>query len=468
MKRRISVQNLNASTVDILNVIRKNAGQEYQDLVPEISKSSEIPKVGEVLFGYPALANQFISALINRIAAVRVKSVTFNDPMNKRFGKGLLEYGETVEEIFVQIANVRVFDYDKAEKRELKRTMPDIRSALHTMSWNVQYPVTVTDTDLRKAFLSADGVTDLIARIVDSIYKAAEYDSYLLYKYLLIKTISHGKIVSQVVPNSDDIEEFAIAFRATSNKLTIPRREYNAANVLTNTDKDKQYLCLDANFAARYSVKVLASAFNMSEADYTSKVVLIDNWDEFDNDRFDAIRAESDMIDEVTPEELNAMKKVRGVLVDEWFFQCYDNAMKMTETFVAAGDYWNYFYRVQKTISYSPFANAIAFVTSDAVVTLPESLTVKITDKSVSDVATIFTLAVQDDDATLHNTNVRFIQTEEATRAAIAIHEYGAVIMPSSAASVTLELEMGGATYKASTPTTSAANVGETITFAKQ
>lgn len=468
MKRRISVQNLNASTVDILNVIRKNAGQEYQDLVPEISKSSEIPKVGEVLFGYPALANQFISALINRIAAVRVKSVTFNDPMNKRFGKGLLEYGETVEEIFVQIANVRVFDYDKAEKRELKRTMPDIRSALHTMSWNVQYPVTVTDTDLRKAFLSADGVTDLIARIVDSIYKAAEYDSYLLYKYLLIKTISHGKIVSQTVPNSDDIEEFAIAFRATSNKLTIPRREYNAANVLTNTDKDKQYLFLDANFAARYSVKVLASAFNMSEADYTSKVVLIDNWDEFDNDRFDAIRAESDMIDEVTTEELNAMKKVRGVLVDEWFFQCYDNAMKMTETFVAAGDYWNYFYRVQKTISYSPFANAIAFVTSDAVVTLPESLTVKITDKSVSDVATIFTLAVQDDDATLHSTNVRFVQTEEATRTAIAIHEYGAVIMPSSAASVTLELEMGGATYKASTPTTSAANVGETITFNKQ
>ena len=468
MKRRISVQNLNASTVDILNVIRKNAGQEYQDLVPEISKSSEIPKVGEVLFGYPALANQFISALINRIAAVRVKSVTFNDPMNKRFGKGLLEYGETVEEIFVQIANVRVFDYDKAEKRELKRTMPDIRSALHTMSWNVQYPVTVTDTDLRKAFLSADGVTDLIARIVDSIYKAAEYDSYLLYKYLLIKTISHGKIVSQTVPNSDDIEEFAIAFRATSNKLTIPRREYNAAGVLTNTDKDKQYLFLDANFAARYSVKVLASAFNMSEADYTSKVVLIDNWDEFDNDRFDAIRAESDMIDEVTTEELNAMKKVRGVLVDEWFFQCYDNAMKMTETFVAAGDYWNYFYRVQKTISYSPFANAIAFVTSDAVVTLPENVTVNITDKSVSDVATIFTLAVQDDDATLHSTNVRFVQTEEATRAAIAIHEYGAVIMPASAASVTLELEMGGATYKASTPTTSAANVGETITFNKQ
>ena len=60
------------------------------------------------------------------------------------------------------------------------------------------------------------------------------------------------------------------------------------------------------------------------------------------------------------------------------------------------------------------------------------------------------------------------MQTEAATKAAIAIHEYGAVIIPSNAASVTLELEMGGATYKASTPTTSAANVGETITFNKQ
>ena len=77
MARRIAVNTLNASTLDILNTIRANASYEYQSLVPEISEVSEIPKVGDVLYGYPTLANQFINSLVNRIALVRVKSATF-------------------------------------------------------------------------------------------------------------------------------------------------------------------------------------------------------------------------------------------------------------------------------------------------------------------------------------------------------------------------------------------------------
>ena len=34
MPRRLAVSTLNASTVDILNVIRQNASYEYQSLVP--------------------------------------------------------------------------------------------------------------------------------------------------------------------------------------------------------------------------------------------------------------------------------------------------------------------------------------------------------------------------------------------------------------------------------------------------
>ena len=80
MPRRISVTTLNASTIDILNTIRANASLEYQNQVPAITKESDIPRVGEVLYGYPALANQFINTLVNRIAATRVKSAVFNNP----------------------------------------------------------------------------------------------------------------------------------------------------------------------------------------------------------------------------------------------------------------------------------------------------------------------------------------------------------------------------------------------------
>ena len=102
MAKRIAVSTLNASTIDILNTIRANASAEYQGSVPVVTKATDIPKVGEVLYGYPALANQFLSALVNRIALVRVKSAVFNNAYSQ-LKKGYLEFGETVEEVFVNI-----------------------------------------------------------------------------------------------------------------------------------------------------------------------------------------------------------------------------------------------------------------------------------------------------------------------------------------------------------------------------
>ena len=67
MARRIAESTLNASTIDILNVIRANATYEYQSLVPEVTQEIDIPKVGDVLYGHPAMANQFLNALVNRI-----------------------------------------------------------------------------------------------------------------------------------------------------------------------------------------------------------------------------------------------------------------------------------------------------------------------------------------------------------------------------------------------------------------
>ena len=80
MAKRIAQNTLNASTIDILNVIRQNAGYDYQQSVPVIDKAVDIPRVGEIILGTPALANTFLNALINRIAIVSMNSATFNNP----------------------------------------------------------------------------------------------------------------------------------------------------------------------------------------------------------------------------------------------------------------------------------------------------------------------------------------------------------------------------------------------------
>lgn len=465
MAKRIAITSLNASTIDILNTIRANASYEYQNLVPEITDATEIPKVGEVLYGYPAMANQFLNALVNRIALVRVKSAVFNNAYAE-LKKGYLEFGETVEEVFVNIAKAREFNPDKGEARELKRTIPDVRTAFHTMNWRVQYPVTIQDEDLRMAFTSINGVTDLIAKIVDSVYTAAEYDEYLLFKYLMIKGIAHGKMYPVSI-GAGDMSEAAIAFRGTSNKLTFMGKKYNASGVTTTTPKADQYIFMDSDYNASYDVQVLAGAFNMDKADFIGKLKLIDDWSTFDNDRFSEIMANSDMVEEVTSEELALMQNVKAVLVDAEWFQIYDNQNKFTEKYVASGMYWNYFYNVWKTVSYSPFSNAVVFVADGATIADPASFTVEIADKSISESATVMTLSVQEDTPTLANNNVEFIQDATNTKNGIAIHKYGAIIFPAGKTSATVTAKIGDTIYTGDTAINTTDEVGTTITFNK-
>ena len=465
MPRRIAVNTLNASTIDILNTIRANATYEYQQVVPEIESVNEIPRVGEVLYGYPALANQFINALVNRIALVRVKSATFNNAY-AQLKKGYLEFGETVEEVFVEIAKAREFSAEKAEARELKRTLPDVRTAFHVMNWRAQYPITIQDEDLRMAFQSINGVQDLIAKIIDSVYTAAEYDEYLLFKYLMIKAISHGKM-HPVSIGTGEMKDAAVAFRGTSNMMTFLKTQYNASGVHTATPKSDQYIFMDAMYNASYDVNVLASAFNMDRADFSGKLMLIDDWTSFDNDRFEEIRKNSDMIEEVTTEELALLRDVKAVLVDGEWFQVYDNIIKFTEVYVSSGLYWNYNLNIWKTVSSSPFSNAIVFVADSANVAMPETFTVEVSDKSIAENAIVLTLNVQDDDAVLHSTEANFVQTQSAVEKSIAVHKYGAVIFPSAEASFNLVMEVGGETYTSTTACTGAAVPGATFTMQK-
>lgn len=468
MARRIANSTLNASTIDILNVIRQNASYDYQQNVPKVATVNDIPKVGEIIYGTPAFANQFINALVNRIAIVRVQSATFNNPYSI-LKKGYIEYGETVEDIFVSIAKAVDFNVEKAAKREFQRTIPDVRSAFHVMNWRVMYPVTIQDEDLRQAFLSIEGVQNLIAKIVDAVYTAAEYDEFLLFKYLLIKAISHGKMYPTSIGAGTDLSEAAVQFRGISNLLPFMSSEYNEAGVKTNTPKERQVIFMDAMFNAQFDVNVLASAFNMDKADFMGRLFLIDNWTDFDNERFDIIRANSDGIEEVTTEELALLANVKAVILDDNWFQVYDNNNKFTEKYVASGLYWNYFYHTWKTVSNSPFANAVVFATSAADVALPATVTVHVDAKDESDVATVFTISADFEEAGLKPQNVNFVQTEALTTAGIAVQKYGGLIIPASqvATDITLVAEINGTTYTAATTINGSTAVDATVTLNK-
>lgn len=352
---------LNASSVDILNAIRNSASTNYRDFVPTAKNTAEsIRSIGEIIMQYTPLQNEFLNALVNRIARVIITSKMYSNPLSM-FKKGLIDFGETIEEIFVNIGNPHQYDVEESENKVFAREIPDVRAAFHTLNYKKFYKQTIQNKDLNQAFLSWDGITDLISKIVNAMYTAANYDEFVTTKYMLAKAILDGRL-SAITVDANDAKGAVTKIKGVSNALTFMSNNYNAAGVQTFTDKDDQYLLVNSQFDSEIDVEVLASAFNMSKAEFMGHRILIDGFGTLDVARLKALFKDDPNYVEPSQETLTALNAIPAVLVDKNFFMIFDNMYEFTENYNGQGLYWNYFYHTWKTFSMSPFANALVFV----------------------------------------------------------------------------------------------------------
>lgn len=377
-----NVKNLNATSVDIFNAIRNSATANYRNYVPEARPNLDsIRQIGTVIMDYPALQNEFLTALVNRIGRVMITSKMFSNPWTV-FKQGMLEFGETIEEIFVNIAKPFQYDPAVAENKVFARETPDVRAAFHILNYQKFYKTTIQNEQLRQAFLSWDGITDLIAKIVDAMYTGASYDEFLTMKYMLARHILNGELYAVQIPTvqTSNMRSIVSTVKGISNKLTFLSSKYNLAGVATTSSKDEQYIISNSDFDSTMDVEVLAAAFNMDKADFVGHRVLIDSFGSLDTDRLNLLFAGDENYVPLTSAELAALDSVPAVLLDEKWFMIFDNLMNFTEQYNGEGLYWNYWYHVWKTFSISPFSNAIVFVvgapTVDSISVSPSTATV--------------------------------------------------------------------------------------------
>ena len=358
------VVTLTNSSVDILNAIRNNATQNYRGYVPKATPDADsIRQIGSIIMDYPALQNEFLSALVNRIGRVLITSKMYDNPWSF-FKKGFLEFGETVEEIFVNIAKPFQFDPGVAESNVFKREIPDVRAAFHIMNYQKYYKATISNDQLRQAFLSWQGISDLIAKIVDSMYTGANYDEFQTMKYMLARHILDGHMYPVEIPEvtTANMKSVVSAIKGISNKYTFLSTQYNLAGVATYTDKTDQYMLVNSAFDATMDVEVLASAFNMDKAEFAGRRVLVDSFGSLDTARLAELFANDQTYEEIGSDKLEALDQIPAVLVDRDWFMIFDNFYNFTEQYNGEGLYWNYWYHVWKTFSVSPFANNALFI----------------------------------------------------------------------------------------------------------
>ena len=371
MPTKPKVVTLTNSSVDILNVIRKNASQNYRDYVPKATPDADsIREIGAVIMDYPSLQNEFLSALVNRIGRVLITSKMYDNPWTM-FKKGMLDFGESIEEIFVNIAKPFQFDPEVAESTVFKREIPDVRSAFHIMNYQKYYKATIQNDQLRQAFLSWDGITDLISKIVDAMYTGANYDEFQTMKYMLAKRILNGQLYPVTIPTvqTENMKDIVTTIKGVSNKFEFMSSKYNLTGVQTFTKKEDQYLLINSKFDAQMDVEVLASAFNMDKAEFAGHRVLVDSFGDLDIDRLNLLFKDDPTYTEIGDSDLKALDAIPAIIVDKNYFMIFDNFYNFTEQYNGEGLYWNYWYHVWKTFSISPFANNALFIPGTPTVT---------------------------------------------------------------------------------------------------
>ena len=355
-------------------------------IVIKDTSTNGLHTIGRYVTEYQATRNHFVDVLINRIVMTLVTSRTWDNEW-RDFKRGTLDLGETIEEVYVNIARPFNFDPDTAEKHVFRREFPDVRATFHSMNSQKFYKVSISQQELRTAFLAWSGISDLVTRIIDSLYTAMNYDEYICMKYMLCRAILNGGIggykVTDFTSNSN-LGDLISAVRGTVNNMRFLSPKYNAAGVM-NASTDV-YCFVDTYLDARIDVNVLAAAFNMDRATFAGRRVYIDGWDNHDTARLAILFEKDPDYVPFTSDELAVLAGVGAVVCERNLFMVYDNLQEFESINNGQGLYYNYWLHAWKTFSISPFAQAIVFTKDNFSVS---TVTIKAADGTSDPTTTI-------------------------------------------------------------------------------
>lgn len=371
-KPRIAT-NTNISA-DVINAVKNSASTYYKDYVPYVTADADsLRGIGAIIMNNPALENEFLNTLVNRIAFARIASRLYTNPL-ATLKKGVIDVGETVEDIFVNIA--KVYQYSEiagsgadTATNLFKKYEPDVRTAFYIMNSQLTYPVTVNRAMLKSAFKSWSGMDELISGIIQSVYTAAAYDEFNITKYLIGQHILNGKLAYYRFDetSADKYKLCATQMRKVSNDFQFMSTDYNIAGVTTFTDSDKKVILINTDYDANIDTNVLASAFQLPYADYLNRRILIDGLGRLDISRLNKAFANDPTYTEPSADDMAFLDSVAGVIIDEDFVQIYDNVFEMRDMPVANTLDHNYFLHMWQTYAVSPFANAVAVIPNNLV-----------------------------------------------------------------------------------------------------
>lgn len=333
-----------ATAVEILATIRDNASDDFIERVPAVTIDN-LGQIGNAITKDTNIMNEFITALVNKVAFSHIRSKMYKNPLERLKSAGV-PYGNTIEEIFVNPATD--VGYQKDGTYLLRTTTPDGKTAYYGQNRQGCYPLSISEAQLAKAFRSEQEFMSFYNSIVSALYSGDNIDEFTMTKKMLALAIDNDamtvvdadltqpKELSKAISNMSKMFTFASNQFCGYNRVNLTSIENGETPCITFCPTENQVLLVRADAQTEIDYEVLATMFHMEVAKLEAMTILVDD------------------IPSTT-------KDIYAMLIDREAIQIRDTVYRTEIEFIKSNLTWNLWLHHWEFIFLSMFGNAIAF-----------------------------------------------------------------------------------------------------------
>ena len=343
-----------ATNVDITNLVASMGSTELHDRIGTATEQT-IGKIGETILTYTATKNEFLDVLVNKICGQLFMNKVYTNPLSF-FEKEPVPYGATLESVFCDLIQAKNFNEnfgtgDTEVGSLIGVEKPPVKTEYYTKNFAKKYKISISDQQLRTAFLTPNGLQNLINQVLTVPTNSRNYDDFQMMKGLLANASTKEITLSTGYANATDdkkAKELSKKVRAVVDRMGMMGNVFNIQGVNTFTNPQNIVIITTPEVAANLDVELLATAFNMEKAEMGRRIVKIDSFQKYD----------------ATNKKYVADNKVELMIVDEDYIQ-FRRTLQVSESFRNADKLTtNVFTHNQGIAAVCGFVNAVKILNS--------------------------------------------------------------------------------------------------------
>lgn len=312
--------------------------------------------------------NALLSSIVNGISKRIVHTRIMQNKLKELKGEKI-PYGSQVNEIIANPAKATPYDMKSTDL--LTQKYADVKSVFYRIDRQDKYMVTISDVQLQRALIQPNGLSELIQMVVGTLYSGDNIDEMLLTKQLVVSAVLNNRVKKVILKYNGDtvtdpstsmtvdtisfesgatknsqLKQFMTYLRTYAYNFEYASSKYNAYDSVKGESEDSltrdcpmsdQVLLLRTDILASADVELLATAFNMSKADFIQKVIPVDDFNGLD---------------------------IWGILCDRAWFKINDTHYSIREFQNGSNLTTNYYLHHHGILSYNLLSNAVVFITS--------------------------------------------------------------------------------------------------------